>query len=186
MFRKSSLILILVAFILGLSGCQRQVHLQRPLSHGYVKPVTIDYIIAKYNKAIKKEAKLIPLQQEMIIVEKETYWYRIKNGLIYEVRPLQFTNNLKKDILKSITIYVQQDTNNDQIAQLGFEYLLRVNNPELSDDDLKTLFNKVHQKDNFGTPVSIGKGILVEYNENQGYHKYCLIRNYKVKDSKAK
>ncbi len=186
MKKKILAVLLCGGIILGLTvGCDSKKNAEKDLEettnkYGYVEKETVDVLVAKFNTEVMNtnNGKLNAASDEYLTVDNNQYWYGLIEGIYLVVKPINFSNDKTKDIVDSMTIYVEKDSEYENDATTYAKYLLKANSDKLTDDEISSLMNDAKEKEN-QEKANNGKGISLGYNNNNDNYQYLVKRLYK-------
>lgn len=184
---KKTILAILVfgIMVLGLTtGCDSKKEAEKDLQetidkYGYVEKETVETLVAKFNtEVMDNNGKLNLASDEYLTIDNNQYWYGLIEGIYLVVMPAEFNNDKSKDIVDSMTIYVQKDSEYESDVTNYVKYLLKANNNKFSADEIDKLMNNAEEKVN-KEKANNGKGISLGYNDNSDNYQYLVKRLYK-------
>lgn len=187
MKRKIFAILLLGIMVLGMvTGCDSKKEAEKDLQetidkYGFVDKETVEALVAKFNTEVmdKSNGETNPASNDYLVVENNMYWYGLVEGIYLVVEPVEFSNDKSKEIVNSMTIFVENGAEYEKDAINYVKHLLKANYDQFSDKDMDSLIEdakKVAQKDEM---ANNGKGISVGFNEDEGNYQYLVQRLYK-------
>lgn len=185
---KKSLLTILLfgVIVLGLTtGCDSKKEAENDFQetidkYGFVEKETVETLVAKFNTEVmdKNNGKLNAASDEYLTVDNNQYWYGLIEGIYLIVIPTEFSNDKTKDIVDSMTIYVQKGSEYEQDAITYTKHLLKANSDQFTTDEMDSLIEDAKQKVN-KEKANNGKGISLGYNDNTDNYQYLVKRLYK-------
>jgi len=92
----------------------------------YRKMITPNSLVKKYNEILVKN-NLKEIDLEFLTVIDDTYYIGLYQDIILFITPLE-CNDFSDDIVYQTGIIVDEETNNFELAQLYYEYLIESNN----------------------------------------------------------
>lgn len=174
--------LIAMGFI---TGCESKKTAKDKLQetidkYGFVEKETVETLVAKFNTEImdNNSGKLNPASDDYLTIDSNKYWYGLVEGIYLVVTPTEFTGDKTKEIVDSMTIYVQKDNKYEEDVIEYVKHLLSANNTEFTSDEISTLIDDAKQKEN-KEKANNGKGISLGYNDNTDNYQYLVKRLYK-------
>lgn len=157
-----------------------QKDLQEALEkYGTVEKEIVNVLVAKLNTEIMDNGINTPASDELMVAQDGLYWYGLTDDVSIYVKPVEFSNDNKKDIAEISAIYMSKDVYDEQIAIKYAKLLIKANNEELTEDEIDTLIKdaKTVSKDN--KMSNNGKGISVAIVESDSHFEYQVKRLYK-------
>lgn len=157
-----------------------QKDLQEALEkYGTVEKEIVNVLVAKLNTEIMDNGINTPASDELMVAQDGLYWYGLTDDVSIYVKPVEFSNDNKKDIAEQSAIYMNKDVYDEQTAIKYAKLLIKANNEELTEDEIDTLIKdaKTVSKDN--KMSNNGKGISVAIVESDSHFEYQVKRLYK-------
>lgn len=147
--------------------------------YGTVEKETVNILVAKLNTEIMDNGINTPASDEFMVVQDGFYWYALTEEVSIYIKPVEFSNDNKKDIAEQSAIYMNKDVYDEQTAIKYAKLLIKANNEELTEDEIDTLIKdaKTVSKDN--KMSNNGKGISVAIVESDSHFEYQVKRLYK-------
>ncbi len=187
MKRKIFAILLLGVMVLGMAtGCDSKKEAEKDLQdavekYGFVDKETVEVLVAKFNTEVmdNSNGEMNPASDDYLVVDNNMYWYGLIEGIYLVVEPVEFSDDKSKEIVDSMTIFVENGAEYEKDAINYVKYLLKANYNQFSDKEMDSLIEdakKVASKDEM---ANNGKGISVGFNENEGNYQYLVQRLYK-------
>ncbi len=179
-------ILLLVFMVLGLTtGCDSKKEAEKDLQetidkYGFVEKETVETLVAKFNTEVmnNNNRNLNYASDEYLTVDNDQYWYELVEGIYLVVIPTEFSNDKTKDIVDSMTIYVQKGGEYENDTTTYIKHLLNANSDKFTDYEVNSLIDDAKQKVNIEKSNN-GKGISLGYNDNADNYQYLVKRLYK-------
>ncbi len=179
-------ILLFGVIILGLAtGCDSKKDAEKDLQetidkYGFVEKETVETLVAKFNTEVMdtNNGKLNTASDEYLTVDNNQYWYGLIEGIYLIVIPTEFSNDKTKDIVDSMTIYVEKGSEYEKDATTYAKHLLKANSDKFTADEISSLMDDAKQKVN-KEKANNGKGISLGYNDNTDNYQYLVKRLYK-------
>lgn len=147
--------------------------------YGTVEKEIVNVLVAKLNTEIMDNGINTPASDELMVAQDGLYWYGLTDDVSIYVKPVEFSNDNKKDIAEISAIYMSKDVYDEQTAIKYAKLLIKANNEELTEDEIDTLIKdaKTVSKDN--KMSNNGKGISVAIVESDSHFEYQVKRLYK-------
>jgi len=185
MKRKMLIILLFGVIVLSLTGCDSKkddenIQQETIDKYGFVEKETVKTLVAKFNTEVmdNSNGKLNPASDEYLTVENNQYWYGLVEGIYLVVIPIEFSNDQAKEVVDSMTIYVQKDCEYENDVTTYVKHLLNANNDKFTLDEVRSLMDEAVHKVN-KEKANNGKGISLGYNDNTDNYQYLVKRLYK-------
>lgn len=186
MRKKMLTVLLFGVMILGLvTGCDSKKEAEKDLQetiykYGFVEKETIDVLVAKFNTEIMDSSNgmLNAASDEYLTIDNNQYWYGLVDGIYLVIIPTNFSGDKTKDIVDSMTIYIEKNSKYENDAITYVKYLLNANNDKFTMDDINSLIDDAKKKVN-KEKANNGKGISLGYNDNTDNYQYLVKRLYK-------
>lgn len=147
--------------------------------YGTVEKETVNILVAKLNTEIMDNGINTPASDEFMVVQDGFYWYALTDDVSLYVKPVEFSNDNKKDIAEISAIYMSKDVYDEQIAIKYAKLLIKANNEELTEDEIDTLIKDAKAGSNDNEFANNGKGISVAILESDNHYEYQVKRLYK-------
>lgn len=185
---KKTIITILLCSIitLGLTGCgenkvdQAKKDLQETQEkYGYVEKENVKLTIARFNTEIMESNLNTPATDDSMVVDNDLYWYALTDDISYYLKPVDFSNDIEKDITDMSALYFDKEKYNEEDAQKYARLLIKANNVELTDSEIDELLKDAKEKQELKQTANNGKGISVGIVESDDHFEYQVIRLYK-------
>lgn len=147
--------------------------------YGTVEKEIVNVLVAKLNTEIMDNGINTPASDELMVAQDGLYWYGLTDDVSIYVKPVEFSNDNKKDIAGISAIYIDREKYNEEIAIKYAKLLIKANNEELTEDEIDTLIKdaKAFSKDE--EFANNGKGISVAILESDSHYEYQVKRLYK-------
>lgn len=147
--------------------------------YGVVEKETVNTLVAKLNTEIMDNGINTPASDEFMVAQDGFYWYALKEDVSIYIKPVEFSNDIKKDIAERSAIYMNKDVYDEQTAIKYAKRLIKANNSELTEEEIDNLIKdaKTVSKDN--KMSNNGKGISVAIVESDNHYEYQVKRLYK-------
>lgn len=179
-------ILLCSVIILGLTGCgenkvdQAKKDLQETQEkYGYVEKENINLTVARFNTEIMESNLNTPATDDSMVVDNDLYWYALTDDISYYLKPIDFSNDIEKDITDMSALYFGKEKYNEEGAQKYARLLIKANNVELTDSEIDELLKDAREKQELKQTANNGKGISVGIVESDDHFEYQVIRLYK-------
>ena len=178
------LLLCLFAFIVlfGVTGCGKeevQEQEEQIQESGYVEKEPAEVLVSKFNTEVVDNGSLNPASEEYLTTHENAYWYGLITGLYLIVYPIEYTGDLKTDIVDYMVLYIEKDSEYESTTSEYMEHLIKANNADITTDEVGELMTKAKESASIGKTVNNGKGIDIGYVENEDNYQYQVIRLYK-------
>lgn len=147
--------------------------------YGTVEKEIVNILVAKLNTEIMDNGINTPASDELMVAQDGLYWYVLTDDVSIYVKPVEFSNDNKKDIAEISAIYMNKEKYNEETAIKYAKLLIKANNEELTEDEIDTLIKdaKAFSKDE--EFANNGKGISVAILESDSHYEYQVKRLYK-------
>lgn len=147
--------------------------------YGTVEKEIVNILVAKLNTEIMDNGINTPASDELMVAQDGLYWYGLTDDVSLYVKPVEFSNDNKKDIAEISAIYMSKDVYDEQIAIKYAKLLIKANNEELTEDEIDTLIKDAKAGSNDNEFANNGKGISVAIVESDSHFEYQVKRLYK-------
>jgi len=184
---KKTILTIMLSglIILGLTtGCDSKKNAEQDLQetidkYGFVEKENVSTLVGKFNnEVVDNNENLNPASNDYLTIANNQYWYGLIEGIYLVVEPTAFNNDKTKDIVNSMTIYVEKGSKYEGDAIKYVKHLLRANNDKFTTAEINSLIDEAKQKVN-QEKVNNGKGISLGYTDNPDNYQYLVKRLYK-------
>lgn len=183
---KKRILIFLLAIVtcFTITGCGKndeknnEKPTDNPNKYGVVEKTTIFDTIDKFNVELSNNEKKYFANNDYMIAENDLYWYGIYEDITLYVKPISFSNDLKKDITELIAIRYNINSKNEQMALNYVKHLIKSNNSTLSEQEIADLMTKANEQSKEGKTVSNGKGITVGVLKTDKIIEYQIVRLY--------
>lgn len=147
--------------------------------YGTVEKEIVNILVAKLNTEIMDNSINTPASDELMVAQDGLYWYGLTDDVSIYVKPVEFSNDNKKDIGEISAIYMNKEKYNEETAIKYAKLLIKANNEELTENEIDTLIKdaKAFSKDE--EFANNGKGISVAILESDTHYEYQVKRLYK-------
>lgn len=147
--------------------------------YGTVEKEIVNILVAKLNTEIMDNSINTPASDELMVAQDGLYWYGLTDDVSIYVKPVEFSNDNKKDIVEISAIYMNKEKYNEETAIKYAKLLIKANNEELTENEIDTLIKdaKAFSKDE--EFANNGKGISVAILESDTHYEYQVKRLYK-------
>lgn len=147
--------------------------------YGTVEKEIVNILVAKLNTEIMDNSINTPASDELMVAQDGLYWYGLTDDVSIYVKPVEFSNDNKKDIGEISAIYMNKEKYNEETAIKYAKLLIKANNKELTENEIDTLIKdaKAFSKDE--EFANNGKGISVAILESDTHYEYQVKRLYK-------
>lgn len=147
--------------------------------YGTVEKEIVNILVAKLNTEIMDNGINTPASDELMVAQDGLYWYGLTDDVSIYVKPVEFSNDNKKDIAEISAIYIDREKYNEETAIKYAKLLIKANNEELTENEIDTLIKdaKAFSKDE--KFANNGKGISVAILESDSHYEYQVKRLYK-------
>ena len=171
------ILLILLAGVLCFSvGCGNDsVEEEQPQDqeYGHVEKETAEVLVAKFNTQVVDNSSLNPASDDYLTTHEDTYWYGLITGISLIVYPVEYTGDMSSEIVDYMVLYVEKNSENESMVSEYMEYLIKANNPDITDEEITSLLTEAKNAADSGKTVNNGKGI-----DNEDNYQYQVIRLY--------
>lgn len=143
---------------------------------GVVAEETVANLVAKFNTEVVDNSKLNPASDDYLTYDDDAYWYGLYEDLYLMVEPKEYKDDKKTETSEFMLLYVG-DSYKDEDKVLEYaKYLIKANNNELTDDEIKTLLDDAKELSESGQVAKNGKGITVGYVYVDGHYEIQVAR----------
>lgn len=109
---------------------------------------------------------------------EDAYWYGLITGISLIVYPVEYTGDMSSEIVDYMVLYVEKNSENESMVSEYMEYLIKANNPDITDEEITSLLTEAKNAADSGKTVNNGKGIDIGYVDNEDNYQYQVIRLY--------
>lgn len=190
--KKREIIISLVIIILCVGGYfgvkyfldkdleNQKQELQNTINkYGTVEKETVSSIVHKFNTELNNFEGSNYADDKYASVSDNLYWYALHGDTVYcYLKPIEFTGNKDNDIVDIATIHYKKGSENEKTALEYLKYLIKANNSELTDDEIKTLIDDAKRLSPEEKKANNGKGISVDLVETEEVSEYHITRLY--------
>ncbi len=184
--KKILLCLLLGGICFGLVGCgqdnieqENQKPQDQVQEYGYVEEETVEVLVAKFNTQVVDNSYLNPASDDYLTIYEDEYWYGLITGVYLIVYPKEFTNDMTKEVVDYMVLYVEKNSEYETMATEYMEYLIKANNQDITTEEVNSLITEAKAAASSGKTVNNGKGIDVGFIDNEDNYQYQVIRLYK-------
>lgn len=163
------------------TGVETEVTQEVPAeSYGYVDTEKVATVVRKFNQIIIDRAnwELLPVDEEMMVVHDEAYWFSLDDDLALVIVPVAFSGKIEEDEARVVLIYTDQDAVKREKALVYYPYLIQANDESLLEGEIAELMAEAENLHERGEMANRGKGIFVAINESEDHIEYQVVRNY--------
>lgn len=147
--------------------------------YGTVEKETVSSIVHKFNTELNNFEGSNYADENYSSISDNLYWYALHGDTVYcYFKPIEFTENKDNDIVDIATIHYKRGAENEEIALEYLKYLIKANNSELTDDEIKTLIDDAKRLSPESKKANNGKGISVDLVETEEVSEYHITRLY--------
>lgn len=172
-------ILLVMVGCFILTGCGvTPANKEIPNEFGSVPELTVFDTIHKFNVEISDNGGKYFANNDNMIAQDGLYWYGIYEDITSYVKPVEFGDDIKKDITETITIRYDVNSKNEEMALNYVKYLIKANNASLTDDEISSLMEQAKEKQEDGKIAHNGKGITVGILKTSDTIEYQIVRIY--------
>ena len=86
---------------------------------------TVEVLVAKFNTQVVDNSYLNPASDDYLIIYEDEYWYGLITGVYLIVYPKEFTNDMTKDVVDYMVLYVEKNSEYESVAVM--EHLIKAN-----------------------------------------------------------
>lgn len=147
--------------------------------YGTVEKESVGMSIAKYNTEIMDSGLETPAYDDGMVAENDAYWFALKEGVSYSVKPVEFTGNRDNDVTDVSFVYFDKKDYNEDAATKYVKCLIKANDNELTDEQINELLEQARDGEPEGKTGNIGTGISVGMYEDDEDYIYEVIRLYR-------
>lgn len=146
--------------------------------YGFVEKENVTTSVAKFNTQVMDNNVSIPASIDASSAENERYYYALLEDIVLVVVPEKYTENRDEDIVKSVSIYFNKNSQNEEVALEYVKSLIRANaNKELSEEEITKFMEEAKQL-SVKEMAKNGSGITLGYIEDEERMEYYLNRVY--------
>lgn len=183
MKKKLFVCLLAVVMCFALTGCGKDENEKKKPeestnNYGTVEKVTVFDTIDKFNVELSNNGKNYFANNDYMIAENGLYWYGIYDDITCYVKPVSFTDDIKKDITYTIAIRYDVNSKNEQMALDYVKHLIKSNNSSLTDSEITDLMTKAKEQASDKKTANNGKGITVGVLVTDETIEYQIVRLY--------
>lgn len=181
MKKKLFVCLLAAAMCFTLTGCGKNENdnNEQKDPFGTIEKVTVFDTIDKFNIELSNNNLNYFANNEYMIAENDIYWYGLYEDITCHVKPVEFTNDLKKDITYTTSVRYSVNSKHEQMALDYVKYLIKSNNSSLTDSEISDLMNKAKEQASDKKTAYNGKGITVGVFVTDDFIEYQVARIYK-------
>lgn len=183
--KKLLLCLFMGVMMLGLTGCwndsveKAEQDLQEAQQeYGTVEKETVDVLVAKFNTEVMDNSSLNPASTDYLTIDSNRYWYGLITGVYLVVVPEEYRNDPTAETVDYMFMFIEKDSEYQDDAIEYVRYLIKVNNNDITDNEIDTLLEEAIEKSPSEETANNGKGISIGYIENDDNYQYQVIRLY--------
>lgn len=144
--------------------------------YGYVEEETVANLVAKFNTEVMDNSKLNPASDDYLTYEDNTYWYGLEEDLYLAIEPVEYKDDKKKETSEYMLLFVRNSYKDEDKVLEYAKYLIKANNNELTDDEIKTLLDDAKELAESGVVAKNGKGITVGYAYVEDHYEIQVTR----------
>lgn len=146
--------------------------------YGTVEKESVSTIVHKFNTQLNSSEGLNYATDEYATVQDNLYWYGLYEDIYCYLKPVEFTNSKDKDVVDIATIHFSKNSKNEKTALEYVKYLMKANNPELTDNEIQTLMEDAKRLSPDRKKANNGKGISIGLLETEEVVEYQITRLY--------
>ena len=146
--------------------------------YGHVEKETAEVLVAKFNTQVVDNSSLNPASDDYLTTHEDAYWYGLITGISLIVYPVEYTGDMSSEIVDYMVLYVEKNSENESMVSEYMEYLIKANNPDITDEEITSLLTEAKNAADSGKTVNNGKGIDIGYVDNEDNYQYQVIRLY--------
>lgn len=147
--------------------------------YGTVEKESVSTIVHKFNTELNNFEGSNYADDKYSSISDNLYWYALNGDTVYcYFKPIEFTENKDNDIVDVATIHYKNGSENEKTALEYLKYLIKANNSELTDDEIKTLIDDAKRLSPDKKKANNGKGISVDLVETEKVSEYHITRLY--------
>lgn len=147
--------------------------------YGTVEKEIVNVLVAKLNTEIMDNGINTPASDELMVAQDGLYWYGLTDDVSIYVKPVEFSNDNKKDIAEISAIYMDKEKYNEETAIKYAKLLIKANNESLTEDEIDTLIKDAKASSKDEEFANNGKGISMAILESDSHYEYQVKRLYK-------
>lgn len=183
MKKKLFICLLAVVMCFTLTGCgkddgKKENQEETKNNFGTVEKVTVFDTIDKFNVELSNNGKHYFANNDYMIAENGLYWYGLYEDITCYVKPVAFTNDIKKDITYTIAVRYDANSKNEAMALEYVKDLIKSNNSSLSDSEIADLMAKAKEQAPNKKTANNGKGLTVGILITDETIEYQIVRLY--------
>lgn len=183
MKKKLYVCLLAAAMCFALAGCSKDEgdkdKAQAPADdYGTVEQVTVFDIVDKFNVALSDDGQQYFANNDYMIAENGLYWYGLYDDITCYVKPVEFSEDMEKDIAKTVAIRYDAGSENEQMVKDYVKLLIKANNSSISEEEIDQLMTEAEEKAADGKTANNGKGITVGILITDEFTEYQVVRVY--------
>ena len=180
---KKILLVLLLGVLCFSVGCdnveeQPQEPQDQIQDYGSVSEETAEVLVAKFNTQVVDNSSLNPASDDYLTTHEDAYWYGLITGISLIVYPVEYTGDMSSEIVDYMVLYVEKNSENESMVSEYMEYLIKANNPDITDEEITSLLTEAKNAASSGKTVNNGKGIDIGYVDNEDNYQYQVIRLY--------
>ena len=146
--------------------------------YGAVEKESVSTIVHKFNTELNNAEGLNYADDEYATIQDNIYWYGLYEDIYCYLKPVEFANNKDNDIVDIATIHYSKNSKNEEKALEYVKYLIKANNSQLTDNEIKTLMDDAKRLSQDKKKANNGKGISVGLVETEEVVEYQITRLY--------
>jgi len=146
---------------------------------GVVAEETVANLVAKFNTQVVDNSKLNPASEDYLTYDDNTYWYGLEEDLYFAIEPVEYKDDKKKEISEFMLLFVRNSYKDEAKVLEYAKYLIKANNNELTDDEIKSLLDDAKELSTEGKVAKNGKGITVGCVYAEDHYEIQVARIYK-------
>lgn len=149
--------------------------------YGWVEEETVDVLVSKFNTQVMDGSLgfLNPASDDYLTISEDSYWYGLITDIYLVVVPEKFSNNKNNEIVSNMIIYVKKSSEYADDSLEYVKYLIKANNDKITDTEISTLIQEAKDKSSLEENACNGKGITLNYLEDDDTYQYQVNRIYK-------
>lgn len=184
--KKIFTIIFAVVMVFGLTGCAKK-ELEEANNdleatyqkYGTVEKESVNTLVAKLNTEILESELNTLARDDSVFVQDDVYWYALTASISFYLKPVEFTNDVEKDIVDVNALYLKKDEYNEDTALKYVRNLIKANNYDLTEEEITSLISEAKEKSSEGKTSNNGKGVSIGYLDKEDYYEYQVIRLYR-------
>lgn len=176
------LIIISIGICLEINYLIRRNNKDKEFNLVYLEKETIETSIEKFNTLILDNGMNTSISKDNYIIKNNVYHYTIYENINLYIKPLEYMENPKEEITYDLGIYYPSNTKYEGNAKLYVKYLISINNPDLSNEEIEKLIDNAVKVSKENKDININTGISIRYfnqKENNNYKEFVIRRHYK-------